>query len=136
MASLTEDYFRHILKNACSLEIQFLQNLREEELEELPEGELNFHREIWQNYPYSLFRKNLETVTEIYLYFVISRRNPECVWGNVQEKAEEEILLSKCIESWKSGKKEEGAGLLEAYFRKMAEKLLRSIRDSKQVKDI
>ena len=123
VASLTEDYFRHILKNACSLEIQFLQNLREEELEELPEGELNFHREIWQNYPYSLFRKNLETVTEIYLYFVISRRNPECVWGNVQEKAEEEILLSKCIESWKSGKKEEGAGLLEAYFRKMAEKL-------------
>ena len=39
VASLTEDYFRHILKNACSLEIQFLQNLREEELEELPEGE-------------------------------------------------------------------------------------------------
>ena len=35
VASLTEDYFRHILKNACSLEIQFLQNLREEELEEL-----------------------------------------------------------------------------------------------------
>ena len=97
--------------------------VNKEELEELPEGELNFHREIWQNYPYSLFRKNLETVTEIYLYFVISRRNPECIWGNVQEKAEEEILLSKCIESWKSGKKEEGAGLLEAYFRKMAEKL-------------
>ena len=57
VASFTEDYFHHILKNACSLEIQFLQNLREEELEELPEGELNFHREIWQNYPYSLFQK-------------------------------------------------------------------------------
>ena len=32
--------------------------VNKEELEELPEGELNFHREIWQNYPYSLFRKD------------------------------------------------------------------------------
>lgn len=123
VASLTEDYFRYILKNGCSLEIQFLQNLREEELKELPEGELNFHREIWRNYPYSLFRKNLETITEIYLYFVISRRNPEGVWGKVQEKAEEENILSESMENWKTGKKEEGARLLEEYFEKMAEKL-------------
>lgn len=124
MASLTEDYFRHILKNACSLEIQFLQNLREEELEELPEGELNFHMgDLAKLSLQSFQKKSGDCNPEIYLYFVISRRNPECVWGNVQEKAEEEILLSKCIESWKSGKKEEGAGLLEAYFRKMAEKL-------------
>ena len=84
---------------------------------------MNFHREIWRNYPYSLSRKNLETITEIYLYFVISRRNPEGVWGNVREKTEEEILLSKSIENWKAGKTEEGAGQLEEYFEKMAVKL-------------
>ena len=123
VASLTEDYFQHILKNGCRLEIEFLQKLGEEDLKELPEGELNFHREIWRNYPYSLSRKNLETITEIYLYFVISRRNPEGVWGNVREKTEEEILFGECIENWKAGKKEDGARLLEEYFKKMAEKL-------------
>ena len=123
VASLTEDYFRHILKTGCRLELEFLQNLEEEERSSLPDRELNFHREIWRNYPYSLSRKNLETITEIYLYFVISRRNPEGVWGNVQEKTEEEILLSKSIENWKAGKTEEGAGQLEEYFEKMAVKL-------------
>ena len=114
---------RHILKTGCRLELEFLQNLEEEERSSLPDRELNFHREIWRNYPYSLSRKNLETITEIYLYFVISRRNPEGVWGNVQEKTEEEILLSKSIENWKAGKTEEGAGQLEEYFEKMAVKL-------------
>ncbi len=123
VASLTEDYFRHVLKTGCGLEIGFLQNLGEEELKELPEGELNFHREIWRNHPYSLSRKNLETITEIYLYFVISRRNPEGVWGAVQEKAEEEILLEESIRNWKAGKKEDGADQLEEYFEKMAVKL-------------
>lgn len=123
VASLTEDYFRHILKTGCRLELEFLQNLEEEERSSLPDRELNFHREIWRNYPYSLSRKNLETITEIYLYFVISRRNPEGVWGNVREKTEEEILLSKSIENWKAGKTEEGAGQLEEYFEKMAVKL-------------
>lgn len=123
VASLTEDYFRHILKTGCGLEIGFLQNLEEEELKELPDGELNFHREIWRNHPYSLSRKNLETITEIYLYFVISRRNPEGVWGTVQEKAEEEILLEESIRNWKAGKKEDGARQLEEYFTKMAIKL-------------
>ena len=28
VASLTEDYFRHILKTGCRLELEFLQNLR------------------------------------------------------------------------------------------------------------
>ena len=111
VASLTEDYFRHILKTGCRLELEFLQNLEEEERSSLPDRELKFHREIWRNYPYSLSRKNLETITEIYLYFVISRRNPE------------EILLSKSIENWKAGKTEEGAGQLEEYFEKMAVKL-------------
>ena len=123
VASLTEDYFRHILKTGCSLELEFLQNLEEEERSSLPDRELNFLWEIWRNYPVSLSRKNLETITEIYLYFVISRRNPEGVWGNVQEKTEEEILLSKSIENWKAGKTEEGAGQLEEYFEKMAVKL-------------
>ena len=123
VASLTEDYFRHILKMGCGLEIEFLQNLGDEELKELPEGELNFHREIWRNHPYSLSKKNLETITEIYLYFVISRRNPEGVWGDVREKTQEEVLLRKCVESWRAGKKEEGARQLEEYFEKMAEKL-------------
>ena len=72
--------FRHILKNACSLEIQFLQNLREEELEELPEGELNFHREIWQIILTVFSEKSGDCNRDIPL-FVISRRNPECVWG-------------------------------------------------------
>ena len=31
VASLTEDYFRHILKTGCRLELEFLQNLEEEE---------------------------------------------------------------------------------------------------------
>lgn len=43
--------------------------------------------------------------------------------GNVREKTEEEILLSKSIENWKAGKTEEGAGQLEEYFEKMAVKL-------------
>ena len=30
VASLTEDYFRHILKTGCRLELEFLQNLEEE----------------------------------------------------------------------------------------------------------
>ena len=45
VASLTEDYFRHILKTGCRLELEFLQNLEEEERSSLPDRELNFHRE-------------------------------------------------------------------------------------------
>ena len=123
VASFTEAYFHHILKTGAGLEKEFLQNLDEEELKALPEEELNFHRAIWRNYPYSLSRKNLETITEIYLYFVISRRNPEGVWGRKAEKTEEEILLEKSIGNWKSGKKEDGARQLEEDFEKMAVKL-------------
>ena len=36
VASLTEDYFRHILKTGCRLELEFLQNLEEEERSSLP----------------------------------------------------------------------------------------------------
>lgn len=42
VASLTEDYFRHILKTGCRLELEFLQNLEEEERSSLPDRELNF----------------------------------------------------------------------------------------------
>ena len=41
VASLTEDYFRHILKTGCRLELEFLQNLEEEERSSLPDRELN-----------------------------------------------------------------------------------------------
>ncbi len=84
---------------------------------------MNFHREIWRNYPYSLSRKNLGDDNGDLPLFCYIQTEPEGVWGNVREKTEEEILLSKSIENWKAGKTEEGAGQLEEYYEKMAVKL-------------
>ena len=63
--------------------------------------------------------KDIARVTGLGLATISSYLNG----GNVREKTEEEILLSKSIENWKAGKTEEGAGQLEEYFEKMAVKL-------------
>lgn len=42
------------------------------EKDELPEDEMNFHRFLYENYPYSFQKKSMETVVEIYLSFAIN----------------------------------------------------------------
>lgn len=71
VSQLSEEYFQKIFELCIQMEQDaFLYAVKENE--ELPEEEMNFHRFLYENYPYSFQKKSMETVVEIYLSFAVN----------------------------------------------------------------
>lgn len=71
VSQLSEEYFQKIFE--MFLQIQqdaFLYVIKDKD--KLPEDEMNFHRFLYENYPYSFQKKTMETVVEIYLSFAVN----------------------------------------------------------------
>ena len=67
VSQLSEEYFQKIFEMFLQMEQDaFLYVIKEKD--ELPEDEMNFHRFLYENYPYSFQKKSMETVVEIYLF--------------------------------------------------------------------
>ena len=65
VSQLSEEYFQKIFEMFLQMEQDaFLYVIKEKD--ELPEDEMNFHRFLYENYPYSFQKKSMETVVEIY----------------------------------------------------------------------
>lgn len=117
VSQLTDEFFHHIFRHAALLEIEALNTWQD--LEELPDSEMKFHREIWKNHRYSFSKKALETLIEIYTAFVLKSGN--C--------AGSERKLSEARTFWKAGKKEDGARALQEYFEMLADAMIRTRRE-------
>ncbi len=71
VSQLSEEYFQKIFELCIQMEQDaFLYAANEKD--ELPEEEMNFHRFLYENYPYSFQKKSMETVVEIYLSFAVN----------------------------------------------------------------
>lgn len=71
VSQLSETYFQKIFEVCIQMEQDaFLYQL--EEKDEFPEEEMNFHRFLYENYPYSFQKKSMETMVEIYLSFAVN----------------------------------------------------------------
>ena len=71
VSQLSETYFRKILELCIQLEEDAFFYVAKEN-NEFPEKELDFHRFLYENYPYSFQKKSMETVVEIYLSFAVN----------------------------------------------------------------
>lgn len=71
VSQLSETYFQKIFELCIQIEEDaFLYAMKEKE--EIPEDEMNFHRFLYEDYPYSFQKKSLETMIEIYLSFAVN----------------------------------------------------------------
>lgn len=71
VSQLSEEYFQKIFELCIQMDQDaFLYAVKEND--ELPEEEMNFHRFLYENYPYSFQKKSMETVVEIYLSFAVN----------------------------------------------------------------
>lgn len=117
VSQLTDEYFHHIFRHAALLEIEALNTWQD--LEELPDLEMAFHREIWKNHHYGFSKKALETLIEIYTAFVLNSGN--CAGSGRK--------LSEARTFWKSGKKEDGARAIQEYFEMLADAMIRTRKE-------
>ena len=74
-ASLNDEYLRSIFADMSALEIEAVKVLPREKFCELSScrGQMDFHRTLRKNINAPFRRKMLETITEIYLSFVLGR---------------------------------------------------------------
>lgn len=94
VSQLSEEYFQKIFETFLEIEQDaFLYAVKENN--ELPEDEMNFHRFLYENYPYSFQKKCMETVVEIYLSFAVN---------SYSYNKENWTDLSKAIKDFQSGK--------------------------------
>lgn len=117
VSEFSQAYFSHIFRHCAELEAEALENWQSPG--ELPAAELAFHRAIWQSYPYSLSKKTLETLVEIYIAFIVN---------NNMDSDTRTACIKEMIETWKSGNKEQGKVLLYQYF-EMLVKTIVQIRE-------
>ncbi len=117
VSQLTDDFFHHVFRHAAMLETEALKGWQD--LEALPDQEMEFHREIWKNHRYSFSKKALETLIEIYTAFVVNSGN--CV-GSARKLAAVKML-------WKSGEQEEGEKALFEYFGMLADAMVAMRRE-------
>ncbi len=67
---LSQSYFEHLFSLCAKLESVALCGWAM--TDELPVDELDFHRCIYREYPFEMQKKILESITEIYIYYVIN----------------------------------------------------------------
>ena len=109
VSQLSEEYFQKIFELCIQIEQDaFLYAAKEQD--EFPEEEMNFHRFLYENYPYSFQKKSMETVVEIYLSFAVnsSSYNKEN-WtdlSNAIKEFEADGDQSKLKRAWKQYYKE------------------------------
>jgi len=87
------------------------------EKDELPEDEMNFHRFLYENYPYSFQKKSMETVVEIYLSFAIN---------SYSYNKENWTELSKAIKDFQSEKDQNKLHTaLEQYYKEILKTIMK-----------
>lgn len=83
VAEFSEDYFQKIFYLCARLEVEVLEEMknmqelegeREAPVAALAVSEMEFHRTIYRLAPHSYIRKNLQTMTEIYIGFALQCR--------------------------------------------------------------
>ena len=117
VSQLTDEFFYHVFRHTALLEAEALREWQNPE--ELPQQEMEFHREIWKNHRYSFSKKSLETLIEIYTAFVVN--SGTCV------ESERKLMMARAL--WKSGKQEEGEKELLGYFEMLADAMIRMRRE-------
>ena len=116
VSQLSEEYFQKIFEMFLQMEQDaFLYVIKEKD--ELPEDEMNFHRFLYVNYPYSFQKKSMETVVEIYLSFAIN---------SYSYNKENWTELSKAIKDFQSEKDQNKLHTaLEQYYKEILKTIMK-----------
>ena len=116
VSQLSEEYFQKIFEMFLQMEQDaFLYVIKEKD--ELPEDEMNFHRFLYENYPYSFQKKSMETVVEIYLSFAIN---------SYSYNKENWTELSKAIKDFQSEKDQNKLHTaLEQYYKEILKTIMK-----------
>ena len=116
VSQLSEEYFQKIFEMFLQMEQDaFLYVIKEKD--ELPEDEMNFHRFLYENYPYSFQKNSMETVVEIYLSFAIN---------SYSYNKENWTELSKAIKDFQSEKDQNKLHTaLEQYYKEILKTIMK-----------
>ena len=116
VSQLSEEYFQKIFELCIQMEQDaFLYAVKEND--ELPEEEMNFHRFLYENYPYSFQKKSMETVVEIYLSFAVN---------SYSYNKENWTELSKAIKDFQSDKDQSRLhAAWEQYYKEVLETIMK-----------
>lgn len=116
VSQLSEEYFQKIFEMFLQMEQDaFLYVIKEKD--ELPEDEMNFHRFLYENYPYSFQKKSMETAVEIYLSFAIN---------SYSYNKENWTELSKAIKDFQSEKDQNKLHTaLEQYYKEILKTIMK-----------
>ena len=116
VSQLSEEYFQKIFEMFLQMEQDaFLYVIKEKD--ELPEDEMNFHRFLYETYPYSFQKKSMETVVEIYLSFAIN---------SYSYNKENWTELSKAIKDFQSEKDQNKLHTaLEQYYKEILKTIMK-----------
>ena len=116
VSQLSEEYFQKIFEMFLQMEQDaFLYVIKEKD--ELPEDEMNLHRFLYENYPYSFQKKSMETDVEIYLSFAIN---------SYSYNKENWTELSKAIKDFQSEKDQNKLHTaLEQYYKEILKTIMK-----------
>lgn len=141
VAEFSADYFKRLFCLCGELELEEMARQQAMEQSEVPPpevslpGEIEFHRELYRKSEHSYIRKTLQTITEIYIAFALKCRDyepeqgrklleqvMEVMGGGAHERAEKDSGANVSVSA---EVKQQAAALLNQYFDKLTEAIMR-----------
>ncbi|WP_253288058.1 GntR family transcriptional regulator [Anaerostipes sp. MSJ-23] len=118
VAQLSEEYFRKIFELCIHIEkdaILYVLDTAEDDII-LPTEEMNFHKFLYEKYPYSFQKKMLETVIEIYVSFAVNSFS--------YNKANGAMLL-EAVKDFQKGREGDLLEVLRKYYKEILSTIMK-----------
>lgn len=118
VAQLSEEYFHKIFELCIHIEkdaILYVFDTAEDDLI-LPTEEMNFHKFLYEKYPYSFQKKMLETVIEIYVSFAVNSFS--------YNKANGSMLL-EAVKDFQKGREGDLLEVLRKYYKEILSTIMK-----------